>query len=154
MDNPLSELDPTGRFSGRAEDYARSRPRYPDAVLDALRRDIGLSPQTIVADIGSGTGILTEMFLRNGNVVYGVEPNPDMRRAAEQLLAGYHRFHSINGTAEQTTLPAGSIDLVTAAQAFHWFDAAAARREFRRILRPPYIVALLWNDRRKDGSPF
>jgi len=154
MDNPLSEMDPTGRFSGRADEYARSRPGYPREVIETLQREAGLTPELIVADIGSGTGILSELFLRNGNTVYGVEPNADMRRAAERLLAGYPRFRSIDGSAEATSLRDNSIDLVTAAQAFHWFDPIASRREFARILRPPRRVALIWNDRRKDGSPF
>jgi SAM-dependent methyltransferase len=154
MDNPLSELDPTGRFTGRADEYARSRPGYPVEVVETLRREAGLTPQSVVADVGSGTGILSELFLRNGNVVYGVEPNADMRSAAMRLLGRYPQFRDNDGTAEQTGLPDASVDLVAAGQAFHWFDPIAAREEFRRILRPPRMVALVWNDRRKDGSPF
>lgn len=147
------EQDPTQRFSDRAENYARYRPGYPPEVLDCLRMECGLTPSAVIADIGSGTGILTEMFLRNGNIVYGVEPNEAMRAAAEAALASYSGFRSIHGRAEATTLPDGAVDFVTAGQAFHWFDAAAAREEFRRILRPGGYVALVWNARLIKDDP-
>lgn len=143
----MSEIDPTRRFSDRAKNYARFRPGYPAAVLECLRAECGLVPQTIVADIGSGTGILTEAFLANGNRVYGVEPNEAMRREAERQLSRYDGFFSIDGRAEATTLAGGSVDLVTAGQAFHWFDAPTARVEFGRILRPGGFTALIWNAR-------
>jgi SAM-dependent methyltransferase len=135
------------RFSNRVADYVRYRPRYPEAVLDFLRTECGLRPEHVIADIGSGTGFLSELFLKNGNRVFGVEPNEAMRQAGEELLADYANFASVNGSAETTTLPDASVDFVTAGQAFHWFDAVAARREFRRILRSPGWVAILWNDR-------
>jgi SAM-dependent methyltransferase len=145
--------DSTLRFSDRAEAYAKSRPGYPEALYDALRGVIGLRPEQAVADIGSGTGILSEIFLRHGHSVFGVEPNAEMRRAAEQNLRQFPAFRSIDGRAEQTNLAAASVDLVTAAQAFHWFDPRLAREEFQRILRTPGWVALIWNDRRTE-SPF
>ncbi len=145
--------DPTRRFSDRVNDYVRYRPGYPAGVLDALRAGVGLTPAAVIADIGAGTGISTELLLRNGNPVFAVEPNAEMRAAAEQLLGGRPGFHSVAGTAEATTLPAASVDGIVAAQAFHWFDVAKARAEFRRILRPGGWVALLWNTRRKD-TPF
>src|SRR5215211_3769159 len=114
--------DPTTRFSHRVADYVRTRPGYPTAVLDLLRTETGLTPAAVVADIGSGTGLSAEMFLKNGNAVIGVEPNADMRAAAESLLAGYPNFCSVTGTAENTALPDASVDLVVAGQAFHWFD--------------------------------
>jgi ubiquinone/menaquinone biosynthesis C-methylase UbiE len=107
-----------------------------------------------IADIGSGTGISSELFLKNGNAVYGVEPNKEMREAAERLLSAYKSFFSVNGTAEQTTLDDNSMDMIVAGQAFHWFDVAKAKREMVRILRPGRYVALIWNDRKTDAGPF
>jgi SAM-dependent methyltransferase len=147
-------LDSTTRFSTRVESYIRSRPNYPPAVLDTLRRDCNLTAASIVADIASGTGIFTRHLLENGNRVFAIEPNPDMRGAAERLLSAYPNLESVNGTAEATTLPDASVDLVAAAQAAHWFDLPRARREFARILRPGGYVALLWNERRIDSTPF
>jgi SAM-dependent methyltransferase len=149
-----TELDSTKRFSSRVADYVKYRPSYPPQVVDVCRDAMGLTPTSVVADIGSGTGISTEPFLRNGNTVYAVEPNNEMRGAAEQLLASrYGNFRSVNGTAEATTLPDQSVDLVIAAQAYHWFDKAAAAREFKRILRPGGYIAIVWNDRKTDTSP-
>ncbi|MDB5312771.1 MAG: Methyltransferase [Gemmataceae bacterium] len=148
-----SDTNPTGRFSDRVEDYVRSRPGYPDEVLDILRAETGLTPAARVADVGSGTGISSALFLRNGNPVRGVEPNPEMRAAAERLLAGFKGFQSIAGSAEATTLPDRSVDYVVAGQAFHWFDRDRARIEFTRILRPGGWVVLMWNTRRTD-TPF
>lgn len=147
-------IDPTKRFSSRVENYIKYRPGYPPAVLDLLREQCGLTPASVVADVGSGTGILSELFLRNGNRVFAVEPNPEMRAAGERLLRDYPNFTSVDGTAEATTLPDRSVDFVTAGQAFHWFDPRRARAEFARILRPGGWVALIWNDRRIDSSPF
>ena len=144
----------TERFSNRVENYIRFRPSYPQAVIEVLRRNCQLTETDAIADIGSGTGILAEMFLRNGNLVYGVEPNRQMREAGERLLKGYGRFQSINATAEETRLPSMSVDFVTAGQAFHWFDQAQARREFKRILKPEGWVVLVWNERREDSTPF
>lgn len=146
--------DSTRRFSDRVENYVKYRPGYPAGVLAILREGTGLTPASLVADVGSGTGISAELFLRAGNPVYGVEPNAAMRAAAEELLCGYPAFRSVDGSAEATTLPDGSVDLVVAGQAFHWFDAAAARAEFARILRPGGRVVLLWNTRRIDTTPF
>lgn len=150
----MAVQDPTQRFSSRVDNYVRYRPGYPPEVLELLRRACGLTPDSIVADIASGTGILTRMFLENGNRVFGVEPNHDMRKAGEQLLAGYPRFTSIAGTAEATTLPGCSVGFVTAAQAAHWFDREKARREFIRILKPGGWTVLVWNERRTDSSAF
>jgi len=146
--------DPTHRFSTRVENYIRFRPGYPPAVLDLLRAECGLTPATCVADIASGTGIFTRMLLHNGNQVFAVEPNQEMRQAAERLLASYPKLTSVNATAEATTLPDRSVDLVTAAQAAHWFDHARARREFARILKPGGWVVLLWNERSTDATSF
>ncbi len=146
--------DSTQRFTGRVEDYARYRPAYPPDLLDLLRRECGLTEDSVVADVGSGTGILARLFLENGNRVIAVEPNDEMRRAGESLLSGHGRFESVTGTAEATTLPQSSVDLITAGQAFHWFDPAPARKEFARVLRPGGRSVLVWNDRRKQGTLF
>jgi SAM-dependent methyltransferase len=146
--------DPTSRFSTRVADYVKYRPGYPAAVLRLLEDECGLTPESVVADVGSGTGLLSELFLRNGNRVYGVEPNREMREAGERLLAAYANFVSVEGRAEATTLDDGSVDFVAAGQAFHWFDPASARREFGRVLRPGGWVVLAWNDRRTSGTPF
>lgn len=146
--------DATTRFSSRVENYARYRPGYPPEVLQTLRAECGLTPAHVVADIASGTGIWTRMLLENGNRVVGVEPNAEMRQAGERLLAGFPNFISVTGTAEATTLADQSIDLVTAAQAAHWFDRQRARREFDRILKPGGWLALVWNERVTDSTPF
>jgi ubiquinone/menaquinone biosynthesis C-methylase UbiE len=146
--------DATQRFSSRVENYVRYRPGYPMEVLDLLMRECGLTPESVIADVAFGTGIFTRMLVENGNRVFGVEPNPDMRRAGEQFLASYSRFASVAGTAEATTLPDHSVDIATAAQAAHWFDRGKARREFMRILKPGGWAVLLWNERRTDSTPF
>lgn len=146
--------DPTRRFSDRVRDYARHRPGYPAALLDALLEDAAPGAGARVADVGSGTGILTAALLDRGYRVAAVEPNDAMRGAAEERLGGRAGFESVAGTAEATGLADGSVALVTAAQAFHWFDRAAARREFRRILREGGRVACLWNRRRLGPEPF
>lgn len=143
----MVQADPTLRFSSRVENYIRYRPSYPAEVLDTLRQDCGLTTSATVADIACGTGIFTKMLLDNGNRVIGVEPNLEMRQAAERLLAGYSNFESVAGAAESTTLPDRSVDFATAAQAAHWFDLSQARREFSRILKPGGWAVLIWNER-------
>lgn len=146
--------DTVDRFSNRVENYVKYRPGYPPQIITLLKEKCGLTPQSIVADIGSGTGILSELLLKNGNTVLGVEPGREMRRAAERLLKDYKSFKSVEGTAEQTGLPSKSVDLVTAAQAFHWFDQKKAKLEFARILKPNSWVVLIWNERRLEASQF
>lgn len=147
-------LDSTQRFSDRVGDYVRYRPSYPPDVLRVLREEAGLTPAAIVADIGSGTGISSQLFLDHGNTVLAVEPNRDMRLAAEKQLSSNPRFRSIEGTAQRTTLADHAVDLIVACQAFHWFNREQARQEFARILRPGGFVALMWNDRRLDSTEF
>ncbi len=145
-------MDSKQRFSNRVEDYVRYRPGYPREILDVLRAECGLTPESVVVDVGSGTGLLTQIFLENGNVAYGVEPNAAMREAGEQFLEKYRHFSSVAGTAEATTLPDASADFVVAGQAFHWFDAELVRAEFQRVLKPEGWVAIVWNERKKDAT--
>ena len=146
--------DATTRFSSRVDDYVRHRPHYPSAVYDFLRDELGVRRHAVVADVGSGTGIFAAPLLEAGCEVYCVEPNGAMRAAAEKLLGRHARFHSVDGTAEATTLPGALADLAVAAQAFHWFDVAKAAAEFSRVLRPGAPAVLVWNTRRTRGSPF
>jgi SAM-dependent methyltransferase len=144
----------TSRFSDRVENYVRYRPGYPADALRALQIECGLTPQHVIADVASGTGIWTRMLLENGNQVFAVEPNQEMRRAGERLLSAFPNLISTAGNAEGTTLPDGSVDFVTAAQAAHWFERSAARQEFVRILKPGGWLVLLWNERLIDRTPF
>lgn len=146
--------DSVARFSNRVDNYAKYRPGYPAGVIDILKAECGLTAKSIIADVGSGTGILSELFLRNGNAVFGIEPNTAMRQASDQLLKEFPGFVSIDATAEATTLEPSSVDFITAAQAFHWFDRDRARTEFARILRPEGWVVLIWNERRLDSTAF
>ncbi len=146
--------DPKERFTVRVADYVKYRPSYPADIVRTLSEEYALTPDSVIADVGSGTGLLAELFLRNGNTLYGIEPNAGMRTAGEQYLATYDGFHSVDGTAEETTLPGGGIDFVTAGQAFHWFDRTRSKAEFLRILKPSGIVALVWNERDGSASPF
>jgi SAM-dependent methyltransferase len=145
---------PTERFSSRVEQYTRFRPTYPKEVIDVLRSECGLHPESLVADIAFGTGLFTRLLLENGNHVIGVEPNAEMRRAGEEYLAAFPNFTSVVGTAEVTGLPDRSLDFVTAAQAAHWFDRDKSLAEFRRILKPGGYLVLLWNDRLVEASGF
>jgi SAM-dependent methyltransferase len=144
----------TTRFSDRVEKYALYRPGYPPEVLQTLKTECGLANAHVIADIASGTGIWTRMLLENGNHVFGVEPNAEMRATGERLLSGFANFTSVAGTAEATTLADHSIDFVTAAQAAHWFDRRQTRREFVRILKPGGWLVLMWNERVTDSTAF
>jgi SAM-dependent methyltransferase len=148
---PPAARDPKERFTDRVDDYVRYRPSYPPSVIALLEGQCGLGPACTVADLGSGTGILTRLLLDTGARVIGVEPNAAMRASAEKSLGHgpcAPRFESVDGSAESTTLADQSVDLVTAAQAFHWFDPARSRAEMARILRPAGFVALVWNQRK------
>lgn len=146
--------DSTTRFSDRVENYIKYRPGYPSEIIDYLKSEDILKSDSVIADIGSGTGISSEMFLKNGNTVYAIEPNTPMREAAEKLLSKYDNFRSIDAAAENTTLPDNSIDLIVCAQAFHWFDIPKVKIEFKRILKPEGSVCLIWNERVLNGNPF
>lgn len=145
---------PTERFSTRAEAYERFRPRYPQALAEALVRGFGLRPGDVVADVGAGTGIFSAMLLERGLDVVAVEPNADMRGSLAALRTRWPGLRIVAGPAEATTLADGSVDAVVAVQAFHWFDPRRARREFERILRAPGRVALAWNVRERAATPF
>ena len=142
------------RFSNRVENYIKYRPSYPKEMLDLFRHEMNLQTSSIIADIGSGTGISTKFFLENGNTVYGVEPNEAMRTGAEKFLKDFPNFKSIDGTSENTGLADKSLDFIIAAQAFHWFDKAKTRVEFKRILRENGWTALIWNERQLDSNDF
>ena len=150
----MSAKDSLTRFSDRVDDYVKYRPGYPPQVIEALRARCGLTPSSVIADIGSGPGNLARLFLDNGNEVFAVEPNAEMREAGKQSLGNRGGYRSIDGRAEGTRLENASVDFVTAGQAFHWFDWPRAKAEFRRILRPAGWVVLLWNERLTDSSPF
>lgn len=150
----MNDLRATERFSDRVDDYVRYRPDYPTALIDWLRREHGVQADWPVADVGAGTGISARLFLDAGHHVTAVEPNAAMRAAAEHWLGDNPRFHAVDGRADVTGLADGSVALVTVAQAFHWFDETATRREFARILRPGGLAAIFWNTRRLVGTPF
>lgn len=148
------DLSSTTRFSDRVADYVRFRPHYPQALYAWLRDELGVRPSWKVADIGAGTGISSKLFLDAGHEVLAVEPNAAMRQAAAVWLGANPRFAAVDGRAEATTLADAGIDLVSAAQAFHWFDQQAVKPEWRRILRRGGLVAVYWNSRRLEGTPF
>jgi SAM-dependent methyltransferase len=151
---PIVEATSTERFSDRVAYYAAYRPGYPDSMIHYLKREAGLLPDMVIADIGSGTGNSAEPFLRHGHAVYGVEPNSGMRRAGEDLLRHYPKFYSVTGAAENTALPDAGVDWIVAASAFHWFDGERARAEFQRILKPCGNLLVMSNHRRKTGDAF
>lgn len=145
--------DPINRFSGRARNYADYRPSYPTELLDLLSQEAQFTDQDVVADIGAGTGKLTKLFLENGNKVFAIEPNDEMRAVCIELLSSYTNLTILAGRAEDSTLPSKSVDLIVVGQALHWFDATAARHEFKRILRSHGFIMLVWNDWYEIDSP-
>ncbi len=150
----MNQLDPTERFSNRVADYVRYRPDYPPALIAWLHAEMHVGQGARVADIGAGTGISSKMFLDAGHAVVAVEPNAAMREAALEWLDGNAGFSAVDGSAETTTLADASVDLVSSAQSFHWFDEQAVKPEWRRILRPDGLVAIYWNSRRLEGTAF
>jgi ubiquinone/menaquinone biosynthesis C-methylase UbiE len=154
MNKKRFEMEPKKRFSARADNYSKFRPNYPEDIISYLESEKILYNNSIIADIGSGTGILSELFLKNGNLVFGIEPNMNMRNAAEYNLKKYENFHSIDGSAECTNMEENSICIITVGQAFHWFDQVKARKEFKRILKPEGNVVIIWNNRKRSGSRF
>ena len=146
--------DTVERFSNRVENYVKYRPDYPREIITYLETNCALTHESIIADIGCGTGISSRLFLENCNRVIGVEPNVAMRIAAVEFLAEFPDFTIVDGTSDQTTLPDASVDFVVAAQAFHWFDGEKTRPEFDRILKPGGCIVLIWNERQLDTTPF
>lgn len=158
MVDPIRTVDTAGwsdskeRFSKRAEGYLKYRAGYSPVLLDFLKIECGLTPQCVIADVGSGTGLLAELFLRNGNRVYGIEPNREMREIAERSLKNHPSFQSLASCAESTSLASGSVDFVTVGRAFHWFDCHKALAEFVRIVKPQGWVVVVWL-KRKTSTP-
>jgi len=146
--------DTVERFSNRVENYVKYRPDYPREIISYLEANCSLTSRSVIADVGCGTGISTKMFLENGNRVFAVEPNAAMRAAAVEYLSAFPNFIPVDGTSDQTTLADSSIDMIVAAQAFHWFNAEKTRPEFKRILRPGGHIVLIWNERQLDTTPF
>jgi SAM-dependent methyltransferase len=146
--------DSVERFSNRVANYVKYRPHYPREVVGYLSEECGLTPDSVIADVGCGTGISSKIFLENGNQVFGVEPNEAMRAAAVEYLQEFEEFVPVDGSSTATTLDDDSVDLVVAAQAFHWFDPEPTRSEFKRILRAGGYVVLIWNERQLDTTPF
>ncbi|BBH19353.1 methyltransferase [Paenibacillus baekrokdamisoli] len=147
-------VDSKNRFSNRVENYVKYRPSYPEMAVDYLCEEAGLEVSDILADIGSGTGIFTRKLLERSYRVVAIEPNAEMRHAAEAMLSEYSNFTSVNGTAEATTLAEHSVSCIVSAQAFHWFELSKTKEEFNRILKPNGKVALIWNKRLSDTDAF
>jgi len=148
----ITDYKPTERFSKAANYYHKYRPGYPAEIVVFLKDNIGLNPSSIIADIGSGTGILSELFLKNGNTVYAVEPNMEMHKESVKNFLNYKKFYPVYGQAEMTGLDSDSIDVITAGQAFHWFEPAGTSLEFGRILKTGGYVVLIWNKRSNDDE--
>jgi SAM-dependent methyltransferase len=145
MNSDLTTLHPTTRFSDRVENYVKYRPSYPKEIIPFLEKYYDLSRDKRIADIGSGTGIFSELFLQSGYQVIGIEPNEQMRRAAEIKLGNYPGFTCRNHQAEHTGFRTRRLDLITVAQAFHWMEPAQTKKEFFRILKPSGHIILAWN---------
>jgi ubiquinone/menaquinone biosynthesis C-methylase UbiE len=140
------------RFSDRVDDYIKYRPNYPKQIIEILTEKIGLKHHLIIADVGSGTGISSEIFITAGNKVFAVEPNKEMREAAELHYLNDSNFISVNGTAEQTNLKEHSVNIIFCGQAFHWFNKGAAKIEFNRILKLQGHIVLAWNVRKEKSG--
>ena len=149
------KADATKRFTNRVDNYVKYRPSYPADVIDCLVNETAIPADGFVADIGSGTGIFTNLLLKSNFKVFAVEPNKAMRVSAEAAFFNNPNFISVNGTAENTRLSNNSCDLIVCAQTFHWFDAIQCQTEFKRILKHgDGFVALIWNNRQADADAF
>lgn len=137
----------TTRFSNRVEDYVKYRPSYPLEIISFLQQKYRLSTDKLIADVGAGTGISSELFLKAGYQVLAVEPNKEMRQKAVELLSHHPKFSAVDGTAEQTNVDGNHIDAIISGQAFHWFDVPKAKVEFQRVLKTGGLVVLIWNER-------
>lgn len=150
----IADFKPTERFSGLVENYAKYRPGYPNEILSILVEKYNIGNDKVVADIGSGTGIFTKLLIKAGYFVYGIEPNDQMRSFSENEFVGFKNFEAVNGTAENTNLSSQSVDAITAAQSFHWFDTTKVLDEFDRILKSGGLIILVWNERKSKDSLF
>lgn len=147
-------MDSKERFSDRVDTYVKYRPSYPEEAIDYLYAVVGITPHSVIADIGAGTGIFSKLLLSRGSRVIAVEPNEAMREAAVKALGEADGFEAVPGSAEATGLPGQAVDFIVCAQAFHWFDRSAAQLEFRRILKAGGKAVLVWNSRLTHGNPF
>lgn len=147
-------MDVKSRFSNRVDNYVKYRPGYPAEAIDYLYASLGFASGSRIADIGSGTGIFTRLLLERGSFVTALEPNADMRAAAEREHGDHPQFRSEPGSAEATGLSDAAVDFIVCAQSFHWFDREATRVEFKRILKPGGLAVLIWNTRLTTGTPF
>ncbi len=138
-------MNTTQVYSSKAEKYARYRWSYAPEAIQTILDVTGITAESVVADIGAGTGILTQEFVGQVKRIFAVEPNPEMRAIATRKLAQYPSCQVVDGRSEATTLADNSIDLITAAQAIHWFDPQAAKKEFHRILKPAGWLAICRN---------
>jgi len=150
--NKEQDINSLTRFSNRVDNYVKYRPHYPKEIIVFLQNECGLTSSSVIADIGSGTGISTELFIEKGNKVYAVEPNKDMRKAAEQIYIDDKNFASVDSKAEATTLESKIIDIIVSGQAFHWFDKEKCKEEFKRILKTNGYVVLMWNLRDRKSA--
>jgi SAM-dependent methyltransferase len=145
-------MDGREKFTGKADEYRKYRPDYPQSFIHYLRESLGMGRDSIVADVGAGTGILTRQLGEHVQQILAVEPNPEMRAACETYCRDLINFTAVDGSAEDSGLPEGSVDLITVAQAFHWFDQGRAKREFQRILKPAGRAVLVWNRREPESE--
>lgn len=145
-------MNNTTRFNGKGEIYAKARPNYAAELFAYMKNILHISDGSVFADIGSGTGIFSEHLLNNGYFVYAVEPNADMRKKAEEKLSEYKGFTSVDGMDSNTTLSEQTIDCIMVAQAFHWFDADAFKKECQRILKPNGKIIIIYNSRDEDAE--
>ena len=137
----------TNRFSNRVDNYVKYRPSYPIQLIDYLVSEIGVNKESTISDIGSGTGIFSKLLINKVKTIYCIEPNNEMRQYSEEIFKSYNNCHVNNGTAEATELEDNSIDFITVAQAFHWFNIRKTMKEFRRITKLNGIMILIWNNR-------
>ena len=149
-----SQLDLKARFADRAEVYHRYRSKFPPELLEFLRDRCGLDAHSVIADIGAGTGILAELFLANGNRTFAVEPNAEMLALCRGLCDIYPQLTCVQASAESTTLPDASVDIVAVGRALHWFDLPAAKREFQRVLIPGGWLAVMGNIWERETGAF
>lgn len=140
------EKNNTSKFTGKAAIYSKYRSNYPNECIQDIVKEVSADKNIMIADIGAGTGKLTKQFLEKGIKVIAVEPNKDMLEVAIKDLSKYNElFEYKQEPAENTSIKSNSIDIITVAQAFHWFDKDKFKSECKRILKPNGIIAIMWN---------